>query len=198
MTHIWQALLLAISSTLDDLGVGFSFGLTNPLRIESIVTVGSVSGLTMFFGVLAGQFFGQLIPAEVSVYLSVMIFTIFGVLFMWEGYSKSHDSTSAVSQLLAQFRTDKNSPNTFTATEFKNSVILGGVLGINSLALGFSGGMVGFPIFMTAALTAAASFLFVWSGSKFGETDFVQNLVGDRAEYTAGALMLILAALQLL
>ncbi|GEM_PF-2465205 len=192
----WQILLLAISANLDDLSIGFAMGLRRPIPVTSLIIIGGISGLTMLTGLSAGQVLRRYLPPGSANVLSAVIFAGFGAWFVWDGIRRRRDTISQPPP------PEDGGWGTGAAASAPvhvgSAVILGLGLGINSLGLGLSGGMAGFPMAFTAFLTASTSLIFVYSGSRFGGTEIVRGLIGDRAEYISGGLMLFLAAAQLI
>ncbi len=190
MAAAWQALILAVSSTLDDLGVGFSIGLQRRIPLRAAAIVASLSGLTMIAGMGAGRAINDLITGRMTNYLSATVFFAFALWFIREGARNANRRSSTGNEEAARNQPDHLQPSA--------SILLGLGLGINSLGLGISGGMAGYPAALTTALTAATSFLFIWCGARFGATNWVRNLVGGWGAYCSAALMVLLGMLQIM
>ncbi|WP_408954995.1 manganese efflux pump MntP family protein [Natroniella sp. ANB-PHB2] len=182
------SVLLAISSTLDDLSIGFSMGLKKGrLAVRSIFGIAVISGLTMLIGLLIGEQLALLFPERIDIYISVTVFTLFGLWFLWEGYSKDNDEKAE--QKVEESFMEKHYMSWYAV------ITLGLALGVNSLFLGFSGGLQDYPIFFTSIATAVASMFFIWSGSRLGGQ--MTGWIGDRANYIAGTILLFMAVMEL-
>lgn len=71
-------------------------------------------------------------------------------------------------------------------------VLLAGLsVSMDELAVGFSFGLVRFPMALTASLLAAQGFLFAWLGITFGRR--LRPLLGEAAEKVAGVALILLA-----
>ncbi len=183
----WQALFLAISSTLDDLGVGFAIGLNGRVSLLTAVIVAMLSGLTMVLGLYSGQALAGAIAGETAGYLSSAVFFAFAVWFAHEAYNGDAARSTGRRQSNTAGRSDMH---------LTGAIVLGLGLGVNSLGLGLSGGMAGYPIPLTTALTTGASFVFIWSGSRFGGAPLVQGLMKNWAGYCSALIMLLLGVIQ--
>lgn len=72
-------------------------------------------------------------------------------------------------------------------------VLLAGLsVSLDELAVGFSFGLVRFPVGFTAALLAIQAFVFVWAGITLGKR--LRPLFGEAAQKVAGVALVLLAA----
>ncbi|MCK8827673.1 manganese efflux pump [Natroniella acetigena] len=182
------SILLAISSTLDDLSIGFSMGLKKGrLAVRSIFGIAIISGLTMAIGLLIGEQLALFFPERIDIYISVTVFVLFGLWFLWEGYSENNQEKAQ--QKVEATLKEKHYMSWYAI------ITLGLALGVNSLFLGFSGGLQDYPVFFTSIATAAASMLFIWSGSRLGGR--MTGWIGDRANYIAGGILIFMAVMEL-
>ena len=190
---MWQAMILALSSTLDDLTVGFSLGMKKgQMAWKSILGIAVMSGLTMVIGLLSGEQLATFLPERIESYISAVVFALFGIWFIWDGYNNGDEE-----EISKQF--NKNLEDKQVNKEkmsWQAIITLGLALGINSLALGFSGGLRDYPLIITSLLTMGFSMLFIWSGSRFGGK--LAIWIGDRTNYIAGGLLLLIAVSELL
>ena len=60
--NIWSVLVLAVSSNLDDLGVGFSIGMKRKISLGIIGIIAGMSALTMGTGLLLGEEIAGFLP----------------------------------------------------------------------------------------------------------------------------------------
>ena len=194
----WQVLLLVISSNVDDLSVGFSLGLRVLLPWRAMLFIAALSGLTMTAGLKLGTQISHTLLGQAPEYVSALIFAILGGWFLREGLTKGKEKRAEG----RSFKTLKVKSVQDAKEQFKVNwravLVLGLALGIDSIALGVSGGIAGYPTLITSLLAAATSLLLLWAGSRFGSSGFVQGLIGKRAEYISALLMLVLAVFQVL
>ncbi|MCK8815780.1 manganese efflux pump [Natroniella sulfidigena] len=181
------AILLAISSTLDDLSIGFSMGLKKGrLAVRSIFGIATISGLTMAIGLLIGEQLARFFPERIDIYISVTVFVLFGLWFLWEGYTG--DDQEEAQEKVEENLTERQYMSWYAI------VTLGLALGVNSLFLGFSGGLQDYPVLFTSIATGAASMFFIWSGSRLGGR--LTGWIGNRADYIAGTILLFMAVME--
>ena len=192
--NIFQVVILAVSSNLDDLGIGFSLGLKGDVPKHTMLVIAFLSFVSMGLGLTAGERTAQFLSTRLSVYISTFVFILFGIWFIWQGIKKSkeHGKLKKAGDMRQQ-----NEP---VAKEnmigWKGSLLLGLALGIDSLSLGFSGGLAGYPVLLTGLLAGISSLLFVWSGSRFG-TKVSIGFIRDWADYISGGLLFLLAFVHL-
>ncbi|WP_264184013.1 manganese efflux pump MntP [Bacillus shivajii] len=177
---LWQILILVVASNLDDLGVGFSLGMKYRLSWQVIWIISILSGLTMAFGLFIGNQFSLFFSGDFPMYLAAFVFAAIGFWFIWQGQKGSeHEETIANKKYLN--------------LGWKGAILLGIVLGIDSVAAGVSGGLTNLPILLTSVLAWFTSFLFIWFGSRFGRF-LAAKVIRDYADYFAGVLFILLAA----
>ena len=180
---MWAAVILAISSNLDDLTIAFSLGIKEGiLNPRTMIIIALISGLTMGLGIFLGELFTNILPVRLETYLGTIIFFGFGVWFFIEGFKQDKGLEL---RSVKKFKAKREQRSLLTA------IGLGLLLGIGSLVLGFSGGLSGFPILFTAVMTSGSSLLFLWSGSHLGEK--LAGLIGRIGHFLAGALLFLLA-----
>ena len=168
-----KILLLTVSSNLDDFGMGFAIGLKNKFPIKSIAIIASISAATMLVGLLMGDLISGYISESIANIISAIVFLIYGIYFIFQRKDK-------------ELRIELG---------LRSTILLGLALGINSIALGVSGGMAGYPVYLTTILAGLISFSFIWFGSRFGHRI---NKVIDFGHYLAGGILIFLAIIQLI
>ena len=189
---MWQPILLAISSNLDDLSVSFSFGLGEkrlPLAGKPVIAI--ISGITMAAGLILGENIAHFIPEGIEVYIGAAVFAAFGLWFIIKEKLKERKESSDAFKIVNKEDFDKENH-----MSWKTIITLGLALGIDSITLGFSGGLAGYPVIFTAVFATITSFVFVWVGTHLGKR--LSSVVGKYAYYTAGIFLLIIAITELI
>ncbi|MFW5985562.1 MAG: hypothetical protein ACOCQ1_04690 [Halanaerobiaceae bacterium] len=182
---MFSAIILAVSSNLDDLTVAFSLGLKDGvLRLKEMLIIAFISGLTMGTGLYLGKIITGMLPGVTAEYVSAVLFISFGLWFLVTGLG---DKQKIRLQVINRYDFLVASRRSLFAT-----ISLGFLLGIGSLILGFSGGLGGFPPVFTTIMTGVSSFVFLWSGSLLGGR--ISGLIGKKGNYIV-ALFLILLGL---
>lgn len=175
---LWQLLVIVIGSNLDDLGVGFSLGLRGRIPWRAIWIISILSGITMAVGMLLGEELAFLLPGDFPHYISALIFTCIGLWFIKQALNRHRDNKPA-----------ENNKH----FSWKVALFLGLALGVDSFAVGFSGGLLAtFPILLTSGMAWLTSFLFLWFGSRFGSLITIK-FATEYADFFSGALFTLLA-----
>ncbi len=178
-------LLLAISSNLDDLSVSFSFGLKDgQIPLKRIIIIAVISGLTMYSGLMIGEVITNYLTEGFEKYLSTAVFAGFAIWFLYQGLTKNKNTVQEITKKY-MFQEKMTAGSAF---------FLGLILGIDSLFLGFSGGLSGYPVMATTIAAFLTSFCFVWLGSHLGER--LSTLAGNYANYLAALLLFIIALIE--
>lgn len=193
----WQVLLLVISSNVDDLGVGFSLGLRVLVPWRAMLFIAALSGITMSVGLKLGSQISHTLLGQAPEYVSALIFAVLGIWFLKEGLTKGKENRAEGRSFKALKIKSVQDAEKQVKVNWKAALVLGLALGVDSIALGVSGGIAGYPTVATSLLAAATSLLFLWAGSRFGRTGFMRGLIGKRAEYASALLMFVLAVFQL-
>ncbi|OWZ82883.1 manganese efflux pump MntP family protein [Natranaerobius trueperi] len=170
-------IFLVVSSTLDDLGVGFSIGMQRRIPVQIILIIALFSGATMAIGIFLGDILYPLIPAGIDDLIAALVFLSFGIYFIFKKTDPDDQKKEPIDL------------NTYMG------IILGITLSINSLVLGVSAGITGYPIIFTSLLAFFLSFIFLLVGSLFGKA--VQPIL-NRADLISGFLLIALAFVTLL
>ncbi|WP_158438202.1 manganese efflux pump MntP family protein [Natranaerobius thermophilus] len=165
--------MLVISSNLDDLGVGFSIGIQKRIPVPIILVIASISGLTMALGIGMGVQLLNFIPRGINDLIGALVFLGLGIYFVVNGLRNQEN--------------DENRPIKFTLSM---AIILGLTLGINSLALGVSAGITGYPLLPTSIAAFLVSFIFLFLGSVFGGA--LQPIL-KKSDIISGILLVFLA-----
>ncbi|SCY77413.1 manganese efflux pump MntP [Alkaliphilus peptidifermentans] len=180
--NLGQIILLAVSSNLDDLGVGFSLGLKERVCNSFISVIALISAITMLVGLLVGQQVSRFLTHKTASYISASVFILLGAWFVLQGLksqSKEYNTEVAIKK-----------------STMKSAIILGIALGIDSITLGVSAGLVYYPILMTTLFAGITSFLFIWAGSKFGNKISI-GFIREKADFIAAILLFFLGIFQL-
>ncbi|MGF7126456.1 putative Mn2+ efflux pump MntP [Natronobacillus azotifigens] len=179
---VLEIILLAVSSNLDDLGVGFTLGIKEKVQPRFAFVVAVISGITMLVGLLLGQQVSQLLTEKTASYISASVFLLLGAWFVGQGLKAKHKEPVI--------------EGTVKKGTIKRAVILGLALGIDSIILGASAGLIYYPILLTSMLAGITSFLFIWVGSTFGNKLSI-GFIRETSDFLAAIFLFFLAVLQL-
>lgn len=184
--NVLPVLILAISSNIDDLGVGFSLGLRGRKPSVLIITVVAiVSGLTMMVGMMLGSTVAVLISESIASFISALVFAGVAVWFLLD----DDDNELATAEEVAATLEPALLPT------LKRGVVLGIALGVDSVVIGFSGGLAGYSILYASVLAALTSWSLIYAGSRLGY--LASKKAGKYGPFIAAALLFALAIKEL-
>lgn len=166
---ILAVLAVVLSCGLDTLAVAMSIGLAGVggrLRIGFVFA--AFEGLMPILGLFLGK---ELAGAVGSVAFAL------GLVFL----------AGAGIYMLVLDRCEGAAPNLSGA----RVLVAGLSVSLDELAIGFSCGLVRFPMAITAVLLAAQALLFAWVGITFGRR--LRPVLGEAAEKIAGVALILLA-----
>jgi len=172
----WLFILgLALSSSLDNLGVGISYGIRK-IRISlfsnSIISI--VCFLFSFSGILFGKWISTVIPGILPILISVFLLFAIGFRIVWLSIPRKQQKEEKEITELKGFSAILQNPESVDFDKSKDigiieALVLGVALSANALVNGLSAGLLGFTPLVISLAAAIGSFLAVWIGAKLGQ-----------------------------
>jgi putative sporulation protein YtaF len=209
--HLLSTILLAISSNLDNLGVGVSCGarkIAIPPSANLIIAL--VTSLGTLFSVSFGEMVASFLPAGAANLLGALIIVAAGFWVIILDKKKPGSNGQPISNggptatdppehgpprlkklsifLKQPHRADMDSSGHISNTE---AVFLALALTINNFSAGIGAGISGLNALLTTLLTGIFSALTTWLGVSFGSR-YISRWVGDRAGMIAGLLIIFI------
>ena len=170
--------LLILSLGVDTFAVAIGLGMSG-IGKKSRIRVGTsfalFEGMMPLFGFLFGKIIGGILGDIGSIFGIVGLFAI-GVWIIIESRSKA----------------DKK----FEIDTWRGLLLTSLSVSLDELAVGLSMGALGFPIVISTLLIAVQAFLFTWIGTIIGNR--IGDKLANRAEFTAGLILCLLATLLIL
>jgi putative sporulation protein YtaF len=202
----WLMILgLAVSSSLDNLGVGISYGIRN-------IRIGWVSNLVIavicfFFslaGILFGLWFAEILPGILPTLIGGFLLFVIGIRIVLLAVPRKKPAanltavphSAGIKDILAHPEIadlDKSGE-----IGFGESVILGVALSANALTNGLGAGLLGLSPLAISFTAAVGSFVTVWAGALLGAK--ATNLrigsftLGEAGTALSGIILIIIAA----
>jgi len=185
---------LTFSSSIDNLGVGLSYGIRNiRIRPLSNLLIALICFLFSAGGIYFGLWISDLLPGLLPVILGAVILLIIGIRIMLLARPRKTDTAEGAAE---------NSVQQATTIGWGESVMLGIALSANALTNGVGAGLLGFSPLMISLLAAAGSFVTVWAGVAFGvrltHVKIGKYSVGQFGTLISGILLLVVAGLAFL
>lgn len=196
--HIISILLFALSSNMDNMVVGLSYGIKK-IRITSVsnLTIGLITFLGTIISMLIGKSLLNIIPVSFAGLLGSLIIIAIGSFYLLKYIyttikSKQIPDPQRETTKYGHYDKDKSGK-----IEWRESFTLGFALSINNIGLGISASIAGMNIAMTAIASLIFSLILTYFSNLFGKT-CVSKYLGKCAEPIASILIIILGIYQVL
>ncbi len=202
----WLMILgLAVSSSLDNLGVGIAYGIRN-------IRIGWVSNLVIavicfFFslaGILFGLWFAEVLPGILPTLIGGFLLFVIGIRIVLLAVPRKKPAanptaaphSTGIKDILAHPEIadlDKSGE-----IGFGESVLLGVALSANALTNGLGAGLLGLSPLAISFTAAVGSFVTVWAGALLGARAANFRIgaftLGEAGTALSGIILIIIAA----
>lgn len=179
----WTSTLLVIAVSLDSMGVGIAYGVRGTrITVLSGIIIALCTAVMMSISMTAGQFLAELLPFSRTEMLGGIILILIGCWQLLQGWRNfvNHlgirDSSRPLLHLripflgvVMQVLRDPNlaDANWSGTIDPRESIILGGALGMDAFGAGFGAAISGFSLWVVP-FVAAACVAFVFIGLSVG------------------------------
>ncbi|MDS9471275.1 sporulation membrane protein YtaF [Sporosarcina pasteurii] len=171
---IWIAILaFAISSSIDNLGVGMSYGIQKvQISAKQNLLIATICFLFSMGGIYLGIWIFTIIPGMLPVILGAVLLFIIGIRIILLAKPKHHEQPEVNEQETGLKGILKN-PEVVGDSGGKSigwieSIVLGVALSANALTNGIGAGLIGLSPLAISITAAIGSFFSVWIGVKIG------------------------------
>lgn len=177
-----NSLILAISSSLDSLGIGITYGLKNTkLSFISQIILFVISIVVTTFSIYLGGLLKNFLPEIISKIIGAGILTILGVSIIIQSSSKSSSF-------------DFNNSNVIDPFE---AITLGIALSLDSLCIGIGGSIFGLNVSLFPILVALLQLVFLGLGNFLGRKLIkICNIPSSIWSIISGVLLIIIGFLK--
>ena len=211
--HLLSILLLAVSSSLDNLGTGVSYGLRNiciPLSLNLFIAISNSSGtlLSMLFGKVIS---GVLRPNDAGLFGALLLIAI-GIWIFIAGFRRkgtemplargSQEKPAVLKKsffpMLSAVLNDPFAAGIFCSgkVRIKEAAILAAALTLSNISTGTGAGLIGFNPGLTTAAVFFCSILAVSLGMNIGRYSSAIMIKGI-AEKASGLLLVFIGFYEL-
>ncbi|BBI32805.1 manganese efflux pump [Cohnella abietis] len=179
---------LTFSSSIDNLGVGLSYGIRN-IRIShySNMLISVICVLFSVCGIYFGMWISKILPGIFPVVLSAFILVIIGLRIILLAVPRKNQAQGIAMS------------DQVISISLLESIVLGVALSANALTNGIGAGLLGFSPLLLSVLAAIGSFVTVWAGVVFGAKMSHIRIgkfnVGQFGTLISGVLLLLVAYL---
>lgn len=204
--QILSSLLFGISASLDTLLIGFSYGMR---RIHIPFRQNLLIGLITFWGSLfsmeLGTLLGPLLPQRMTAYAGSGLLISFGCYYLikYPVYRKTKPPLTEP-ESMPPSPSKNNTDATLTATSqdtsfltFTDTLLLGIMLSMNNIGIGFGTGMAGLLLVPTLISIFLLSLIFMALGNRMGEWKAF-TFTESMADMISGILLICLGITQLI
>ncbi len=184
--HIISIFLLALSSNLDNVGVGTSYGVRKiniPFNANLLIAI--VTSFGTYLSMAAGNEIGRLINQNVATALGALMIGGTGVWVFAQEISRRDELQSDGPQQFQETTLSNQSglrkmlailDHPFLADadfsghiDLREGFLLALALSLNNLSNGIGAGLLRLDVALMVAFTAALSILTIWFGIEFGQ-----------------------------
>ncbi|EAW39108.1 manganese efflux pump [Lyngbya sp. PCC 8106] len=186
LESVLSSIVLSLSTNLDNLTVGMSYGLRNWIVPTSAnFAIAILSGLSTWISIHLGDKIRHYLPNSLAGYLGSLILIIIGILSIWQTLISDSSETAEL-----------NSQNSINRLSLRTAILLGLGLTITNLGTGVGAGIAEFNAILTSFFSFCSSLLTIGGGYWLGK-QFNQKPLGIELGLIAGLLLIILGGFNL-
>ena len=156
-------LLLAISSSIDSLGIGITYGIKNTkISKLSKIILFIISLITTYISIFFGNIIQYIFPNSFTNFLGCFILVCMGIYICFQASKKENDSKNIFNNPIS------SDLNNSKIIEPKEALILAIALCLDSFCIGISGSMADINLSLFPFLVSAFQLIFLNLGSYLG------------------------------
>ncbi|MEK3936901.1 manganese efflux pump [Sporosarcina sp. FSL W7-1349] len=175
-------LIIGVAANLDNLGISVAYGLrSNRIPFLYNLVISLISMGCAYLSMTAGSWLAEYFSAFLANVLGGILLIGLGA---WILLKKS----------IAPFSPKGEGLGTI---QWKESIVLGFILSLNCLSIGFGAGVTGMPPFVTSFVIGLFSFISISIGVSLGKT-IGHTWFGKRAERIGGILLIFIGIVEAL
>lgn len=173
---MWLIILgFAISSSLDNLGVGISYGVREiRIRWFSNLLIAAICFLFSFLGIVFGKWIAAITPGVLPDLVAAVLLIVIGIRIILLAVPRKKQASeinqATIKQGIKGILANPESADFDNSNEIGigEACLLGVALSANALTNGLSAGLLGFSPLAISLTAAVGSFLTVWLGVAIG------------------------------
>jgi len=206
--HLLSIMLLNISASFDNFGVGVSYGLRNiciPLSLNLFIAFLNSSGT--FFSMLFSKEISGFLKPDTAGYIGAILLIGIGcsIIIMDFRKKKIERSPSPASSDDIYVRKNTLFPRIYSfiddpfaagiicsgLVKTKEGIILASALTLSNISTGFAAGMLGFSLTLTTAAAFVCNILALYTGEKTGHYSSVR-MIKELSGIASGVLLIFI------
>ncbi|WP_066062940.1 sporulation membrane protein YtaF [Neobacillus soli] len=206
----WLIILaFAVSSSIDNLGVGLSYGIRKiRMGLGANLLIGLICFLMSITGISFGLWLSKILPGMFPVIIGAFFLFIIGIRVILLGAPRkkgtlavSTDNTPHQSPSIKEVLRNPEEADVDNSGEigWGEAAILGVALSANALTNGLGAGLLGLSPLAISLTAAIGSIISVWAGVKLGDKLSAVRIgsytLGDFGTIISGIIILVIAIL---
>lgn len=212
ITALTTILLLSLSSSIDNFGVGISYGIRN-IRVGFLANfiIAIIAFIFSEMGIIFGQYISRVFPGTLSNVIGTLFLFVIGLRIILmtvprkkKVNQKVLNEDEAVSNVITGYlkSPEKADLDQSGDISFFEAIVLGIAISMNALTNGLGAGLLKLSPFAISLAAAIFSFLTIWLGVKLGKK--VANIrigswtIGQFSTALSGFILLLIAVHNLL
>lgn len=168
---IIASIVISISSNIDNIGVGISYGVKGKkFNIPSNITISLVTGVVTYLSMLFGSYIGRLINVEYTdICAGLLLILLGGVSFIDGGITKKLNIDRAIfgSRWSVLTKNDYESDGNY-CVGYKETIAIATILSINNIGNGVAAGLAGLNSLVTTVFVMIFSVVSICIGVAMG------------------------------
>lgn len=199
---IWLTILaFAVSASIDNLGVGMSYGIQKVhIQMKHNLLIAVICFVFSLIGIYFGMWMLTFIPGKLPVIIGAIILLVIGVRIILLGKAEPNDTEvveaeTNLTNILKNPEVVGNNPQ--KKIGWIESTVLGIALSANAITNGIGAGLFGLSPLTLAVATAIGSFISIWLGVQIGrrmaDVRIGSYTLGQFGTVISGGILVIIA-----
>ena len=158
-----NAFTLAISSSIDSLGIGVTYGIKNTkISFVGKIILFAISVLTTFISIFFGNFIQTIFPSNITKFIGAFILMFMGIYICFEAVKKKKDSFNIFNNPISSDLDNSK------IIDPKESLFLAIALSLDSFCIGICGSIIDINLTFFPFLVSIFQLIFLSLGTFFG------------------------------
>ena len=206
-------ILIAISLSIDALGVGFVYGIRRIfLPCTPKIIISSISALITLFALMIGSQLSRILPTSIAKIIGVIILLAMGVYLIAQSRKKNIKPDKIIKpkktlpykiiirflRLTIIYEPQSADINNSKKIEFTEAICIGITLSLDSLINGIGFSILGFNNLFLPLITAFCQYLFLTIGSFCGKKIVIKKPDTSKFITVSGIILVFIALTRLL
>lgn len=184
------AFLFSLSSNLDNLIIGISYGIKEEeIPISKNIIIAIITTLGTFIAMVAGKLIEKYISNEIGNILGAVVIILMGLYFILVSIKEIKGKEKTAENFHEQVAIKVNITT-------KDSILLGIALASNNLGVGVAASIMGLSVFWVCLFTFITSILTILIGQEVGN-HVIGKIIGKYDNLISGILLVVLGIIEI-